>query len=122
MSGMTPDAAGIVAQVDAGLIIALAVEAKPSRSSNESQHNMIKTEEIPKNSPNEPRITHAWVYLLGLLGLLLSLGITLPSVAYGKPLHGVAEHVAVDAVSLGVLPLFMSAIDRLMPQVRGFRL
>jgi hypothetical protein len=41
MLGMTPDAAGIVAQVDVGLLIALAVDARSSKDDAKSKHNDI---------------------------------------------------------------------------------
>lgn len=103
---MTPDAAGVVAQVDAGVLIALMVEARSSKGEREDED---------KSSTNK----HAWIHLIGLFAVLASLVITLASVIYDKPLSGLAALVATDAALLGIVPLLFSAIDRLAPDIRS---
>jgi hypothetical protein len=101
---MTPNAAGIVAQVDAGILIALMVEARPSKDEREG---------LDKSTSNR----HAWIHLIGLFAVLASLVITLASVTYNKPLTGIAQHIANGAVIIGVVPLLFTAVDRLMPEI-----
>ena len=108
MRSVTPDAAGIVAQVDAGLLIALAIEAR-------SPEKDVKDRD-DRNAGN-----HALLHLIGICAVLLSLSISLASVVYNKPLSGIAEHVTNDSVLLGFFPLVASATDRLMPSLKSQR-
>jgi hypothetical protein len=101
---MTPQAAGIVAQVDAALLIALTITTVTAPQSGQDSENGAV---LP---------SRAGIYVLGICGVLLSLNIALASVVFNKPLTGLAEHVASDSVMLGFLPLFMTAIDRLLPE------
>ncbi len=112
---MTPDAAGIIAQVDAGVLVALVVEARSLR--NNVSNNDDETDGKREDVVNE----HAWLYLLGIFAVFISMIITINSVAYNKPLSGSAQHIAVDAIGLGFLPFTLSAIDFLMPRVSPFR-
>lgn len=74
---MTPDAAGIVAQVDAGILIALVVDARQP---------IGKRKDRDEDATNK----YAWLHLIGVVAVLTFLVITLASVIYHKPLTGIA--------------------------------
>jgi hypothetical protein len=112
---MTPDAAGIVAQVDVGLLIALAVDARPSRDKTEDRHNLRTAD---GNSKNQLGSKYAFIHAVGILGTFISLEVALSSVVYNKTLQGAAMYIAINTLFLGVVPLLTSAIDRLMSQVK----
>jgi hypothetical protein len=78
---MTPDASGVVAQVDAALLLALVVEAKATPSAGKEQ-------------PAGAQIASS--YATALFCVFLSLGVTLMSVGYDKPLTA-CEAQASDA-------------------------
>ena len=118
---MTPNASSVIAQVNVGLLIALAIEAKTTETGSKDGHAHEMTGERGKEGRAVSVKDRAWLQLLSLMSLFVSLGITLASVVYNKPVSGVALHIAVDAIGLGALPLIGAAIDRLMPQIKTLR-
>lgn len=115
---MSPDAAGIVATVDAALLIALTVDA-----------NSQKQKENPGRKATEPgrdgtpdghevlRSLMAWLYIIGIFGVVVSLSMTLSSVEITKPMTGYAQHVAVDAAAAGFFPLVLGTVRRFLPDL-----
>jgi hypothetical protein len=99
---MTPEGAAALAQIDATLLVALVVQTT--------------TGERNRNEPQsaDDRSTIPWLSLAGLLGAALSLNIALASVMYDKPLDGTGTTLAMLGQLLGILPLFMPTVGRLL--------
>jgi hypothetical protein len=74
---------------------------------------------LPINKDNDRSNKHAWLYLIGIVAVFVSLSVTLASITYNKPLTGMAQHVVTDALAVAILPLIVSALDRLMPEVHS---
>ena len=101
---MTPDAAGVVARVDAGLLIALTVDAKSRKQGTEADDMDADT---------------AWLYFIGIASIVASISMTLTTIIYGRPLSGLAQHIVMDTTAIGFLPLISGAIDRISPKFRS---
>lgn len=108
---MTPAAAGILAQVGAGLLIALTVEAKSWTRDAANDGDEVANGQRRKSDKS------AVAYLVGICGVLISMTLTLTSVIYAKSLTGFAQHVASVGAATGFLPLLLGANNRLMPRI-----
>ena len=97
------------------MLVALVVEARSLRN-NVTNHD-DETDGKREDAVNE----HAWLHLLGIFAVFISVIITINSVVYNKPLSGSAQHIAVDAIGVGFLPFTLSAIDFLTPKVNPFK-
>jgi len=110
---MTPDASAVVAQVDAALLIVLTVDARFQKNNSKKE----KAEESDAINYDGASRKHAWLYLVALCGLSISLGVTLISVTYYKPLNGFAFQLILLCTFIGVFPITFSAIDRIVRQI-----
>lgn len=97
---MTPADSGVIAQVDATLMIALMIEAKGISST-------------------EGRGDHPWWHVIGVLSVSASLSVVLIGVMYDKPLSGTPLRVANYGLVIGFIPLLMTALDVLAPRTTG---
>jgi len=116
---MTPDAAGVVAQVDVGLLIALAVDARSPKGNAKTQRDGTPNNDngAVNKSNDDASGKYAWLYLIGIFAIVISLSVTLASVAYNKPLSGLSQHIVIDAFAVGLFPLIVSAYERLGPEI-----
>lgn len=104
---MSPDAAELFAQVDATLLVALAVQGRPPERP--------KTPEKPGDPDFSRRLWESSgieIYSAGLIGTLFSLAMTLASVRYGKALEGWSASIVSGATTLGMLAFFSAALGR----------
>lgn len=99
---MTPDAAAVIAQIFATILVALVVEARfrPRPSEGEPQ-------------PRDP----AWGYALGLAGVLVGLLTTLMGVIAGRSLGLLPTMLVVVCLLLDVIPMVTLAFDHVMPRL-----
>jgi hypothetical protein len=107
------DAAGTVTLVDAALLIALTVDANLQESNTESGQDETS------DSRKKFHAILAFLYVVGICSVLLSLGMTITSVEISTPLTGFAQHVAIDASLIGFVPLILGTLYRFIPQIEN---
>lgn len=112
---MTPDASSVVAQVDAALMIALTVDARFQKENVKK-----KNKALANDNEGAPR-SYAWLYLVALFGLVISILITLESVFYDKSVTGFTAQIILLSTAIGFLPLLFSAGDRIVPVIENSR-
>ncbi len=112
---MSPDAAELFAQVDAALLIALAVQGRPP-----------ERPQAPDQPGDETFPRRLWeslgveLYSAGLIATLVSLAMTLASVRYGKPLGNWSSAAVSNMTLLGMLAFFMAAIGKAIGAHHGY--
>jgi hypothetical protein len=109
---MSPDAAGLFAQVDSALLIAIVVEAKAGKAPAPEDRKPMASD-----------AASATLYALGLFCVLLSLAVTLTSVLYNRPLPTVPTRIVNYSTTMGFTALFYQSMSFMLPRAafHGFR-
>jgi len=113
---MSPEAAGLFAQIDAALLIALAVQGRPP-----------ETPDLPTEPGDEDFPRRLWLssgreaYGGGLLAAIFSLAIALESVRYDKALGAWTSTVVMSLTLLTSLAFFAAAMGGAIGTLRHLR-
>jgi hypothetical protein len=113
---MSPEAAGLFAQIDAAILIALAVQRRPPAKPA-----------VPEEPGDEDFPRRLWqslgyeTYSGGLLATIFALFMTLESVKYDKPLSPWSSSVVTALTFLGAGAFFMTAAGDAIGTLRSLR-